>query len=225
MVYGVYVGPGVGYRDDGTTGIPTGGAPQGEYMVASGTHVNSGCCFDYGNAETNNHDNGNGHMEAVNLGTAAGSRPAPAPGPGCRPTWRTACSRATAPTRTTRATAATSSPPCSRATTRRTFELEGANSQSGGLNAWYRGSLPSGSYTGYIPMSLEGAIVLGTGGDNSNSSMGTFFEGVVTTGEPNDAADAEVQANILAAGYTGNSGGAPRPAAATSPDPAASAST
>jgi len=25
-------------------------------MVASGTHVNSGCCFDYGNAETNDDD-------------------------------------------------------------------------------------------------------------------------------------------------------------------------
>lgn len=36
-------------------------------MVASGTHVNSGCCFDFGNAETSTDDNG--HMDAVNLGT------------------------------------------------------------------------------------------------------------------------------------------------------------
>jgi hypothetical protein len=38
-------------------------------MVTSATHVNSGCCFDYGNAETNNRDNGNGHMDAVYFGT------------------------------------------------------------------------------------------------------------------------------------------------------------
>jgi hypothetical protein len=31
-------------------------------------HFNDNCCFDYGNAETNNHDTGNGHMEAVYLG-------------------------------------------------------------------------------------------------------------------------------------------------------------
>ena len=43
--------------------------PEGMYMVASGTHVNSGCCFDFGNAETNTHDNGAAHMDAVNLTT------------------------------------------------------------------------------------------------------------------------------------------------------------
>jgi hypothetical protein len=28
------------------------------YAVFDGTHFNDGCCFDYGNAETNNLDNG-----------------------------------------------------------------------------------------------------------------------------------------------------------------------
>lgn len=32
-------------------------------MVTSGTHYNGGCCFDYGNAETDNHDDGAGTME------------------------------------------------------------------------------------------------------------------------------------------------------------------
>jgi len=68
-VYGVDVTPGVGYRDDATSGVATGSAAQGAYMVTSATHVNSGCCFDYGNAETNNRDNGNGHMDAVYFGT------------------------------------------------------------------------------------------------------------------------------------------------------------
>ena len=50
-------------------------------MVASGTHVNSGCCFDYGNAETNNRDNGNGHMDAVYFGHLVVVRPVQRIGP------------------------------------------------------------------------------------------------------------------------------------------------
>lgn len=38
-------------------------------MVASGTHVNSNCCFDFGNTEATNFDNHAGHMDAVNLST------------------------------------------------------------------------------------------------------------------------------------------------------------
>ena len=63
--YGLYVNGQTGYRDNSTSGIAVNGAAEGMYMVASGTHVNSGCCFDFGNAETNNDDNGAGHMDAV----------------------------------------------------------------------------------------------------------------------------------------------------------------
>src|SRR5262245_19034101 len=58
--YGVFVAPGTGYRNDHTSGIATGDAAEGEYAIFDGTHFNAGCCFDYGNAETNNNDNGNG---------------------------------------------------------------------------------------------------------------------------------------------------------------------
>src|SRR5580658_1437853 len=68
-VYGVYVAPGTGYRDDHTSGIATGNNPEGEYDVLDGTHSNNGCCFDYGNAETNNADDGAGAMEAYYFGT------------------------------------------------------------------------------------------------------------------------------------------------------------
>ena len=66
--YGVYVAPGTGYRDNHTTGIATGDKPEGEYAIFDGTHYNGGCCFDYGNAETNSHDDGNGTMEAIYFG-------------------------------------------------------------------------------------------------------------------------------------------------------------
>lgn len=54
---------------------------------------------------------------------------------------------------------------------------------------------------GYSPMKKRGAIILGTGGDGSNYGQGTFFEGAITSGNPSDATDDAVQANIVAAGY------------------------
>ena len=43
-------------------------ASEGEYAIFDGTHYNGGCCFDYGNAETNSRDDGNGTMEAIYFG-------------------------------------------------------------------------------------------------------------------------------------------------------------
>ena len=51
-------------------------------------------------------------------------------------------------------------------------------------------------------MHKEGAIILGIGGDNSDGAVGTFYEGVLTSGYPSDATEASVQANIVAAKYT-----------------------
>ena len=42
---------------------------------------------------------------------------------------------------------------------------------------------------------------MGNGGDNSNGSQGTFYEGVMTAGFPTDATDQQVQANIVATKY------------------------
>ena len=67
--YGVYIAAGDGYRDDATKDIATGNNSEGEYDVLDGTHSNNGCCFDYGNAETNNDDDGDGAMEAIYFGT------------------------------------------------------------------------------------------------------------------------------------------------------------
>ncbi len=80
-----------------------------------------------------------------------------------------------------------------------TYAIKGGNAQSGGLTTWYSGALPD--LGGYAPMHQEGAIILGTGGDDSNSSAGSFFEGVMTSGYPTDAADNSVQANIVSVGY------------------------
>jgi hypothetical protein len=52
-------------------------------------------------------------------------------------------------------------------------------------------------------MRKQGAILLGNGGDNSNGSQGTFYEGAMTAAGtfPTDATDQKVQANVVAAKY------------------------
>jgi hypothetical protein len=50
-------------------------------------------------------------------------------------------------------------------------------------------------------MKKQGAIILGIGGDSSDRAVGTFYEGVMTTGFATDATDHAVHANIAAAGY------------------------
>lgn len=51
------------------------------------------------------------------------------------------------------------------------------------------------------PMNKKGAIILGTGGDNSDGASGKFYEGYMTTGITDDATDALVQADIVSVGY------------------------
>src|ERR1700739_3912929 len=54
-------------------------------------------------------------------------------------------------------------------------------------------------------MDNQGAILLGNGGDNSNSSQGTFYEGAMTAAGtfPTDPTDQLIQANVVAAGDGG----------------------
>jgi hypothetical protein len=58
----------------------------------------------------------------------------------------------------------------------------------------FEGPRPSSQYN---PMHKEGAVGLGTGGDNSNEGQGNFFEGIMTAHYSTDAADDAVQANII----------------------------
>jgi hypothetical protein len=58
-----------------------------------------------------------------------------------------------------------------------------------------------GKATQYQPMMKQGAIVLATGGDQSNSAMGKFYEGIMVVGNTSDVTDEAVQANIVMVGY------------------------
>ncbi|MFB9410274.1 arabinofuranosidase catalytic domain-containing protein [Dactylosporangium matsuzakiense] len=43
--------------------------------------------------------------------------------------------------------------------------------------------------------------MLGTGGDNSHTGIGEFFEGAITAGYPTDATENAVQRDVTAAAY------------------------
>ncbi|QKM56765.1 Extracellular exo-alpha-(1-_5)-L-arabinofuranosidase [Burkholderia glumae] len=202
-VYGASFSGGMGYRNESASGVARGGNPEGLYMVTSGTHYNSGCCFDYGNAETSNNDTGNGHMDSINFGNECWFAPCSGSGPWVQADLENGLFQSGAGPSQNPANTGDTEPFVTamlKNNGRTTFTLKHGNAQSGALATSYSGSLPT---NGYQPMSLEGSIVLGTGGDNSNGSIGSFFEGVMTQGVPSDATDDAVQNNIIAVGYGG----------------------
>jgi hypothetical protein len=210
-VYGLYIAGHTGYRDNSTRGVAVNGAAEGMYMVASGTHVNAGCCFDFGNAEANSDDNGNGHMDAVNLGTECYFAPCSGTGPWVEADMENGLfSGGNGPNTANAGNGSNFVTAMLKNNGQTTYALKGGDATSGGLSTWWEGALPN--IGGYTPMHQEGGIVLGTGGDNSNGSVGSFFEGVMTSGYPSDATDNAVQASITAAGYSGASAGGTAPA-------------
>ncbi|WP_335984139.1 arabinofuranosidase catalytic domain-containing protein [Streptomyces sp. CA2R106] len=202
-VYGIWISPGVGYRSNGAaSGTAVNGQAEGAYMVASGTHVGSDCCFDYGNAEATASDTGNGHMDAVSIATTCYFSPCTGSGPWVEADMENGMFQGDNGSNT--ANAGNSSAFVTavlKNNGQTTYALKGGNSQSGGLSTWWNGSLPTRG--GYMPMHQEGGIILGTGGDNSNRNRGTFFEGVMVSGYPTDAAENAVQANVVSVGYSG----------------------
>jgi len=208
-VYGVYIEPGMGLRDNNTNGIAVDDQPEGMYMMVDGHHFNDGCCFDFGNAEIDSHDDGNGTMETSYFGNATAWFHGAGTGPwvmtdqennlvGCSnfPSTSKICQNL--PNVDFRFTAAFAKGDSTAAGTLGNWESQAGNAQQGPLATMFSGQRVDPSYA---PMRKQGAIVLGNGGDNSNGAQGTFYEGVMTSGFPSDATDAAVQANIVAAQY------------------------
>jgi alpha-L-arabinofuranosidase B-like protein/concanavalin A-like lectin/glucanase superfamily protein/alpha-galactosidase-like protein len=204
QAYGVFIEPGMGLRDNDTRGIAVDDQPEGMYWVLNGQHYNGGCCFDYGNAEIDSRDDDNGTMETAYFGTASAWYHGNPPGPwimtdqennlvGCVNPGSTSKLCPNLPSITDRfVTAVAKGEPHHWATL-------GGNAQQGALTTMFDGPRVDASYD---PMRKQGAIVLGNGGDNSNGSQGTFYEGVMTAGYPTDAVDQQVQANVVAAKYS-----------------------
>ncbi len=202
-VYGVFIEPGMGLRNDHPAGTAVGDQPEGMYWVLDGHHFNDGCCFDYGNAEIDSRDDGNGTMETAYFGNATAWYHGNPPGPwimtdqennlvGCVNPGSTSKLCADLPDATSRfVTAVAKGEP-------HHWASLGGDAQAGALSTMFDGPRVDSSYD---PMRKQGAIVLGNGGDNSNGAQGTFYEGVMTAGYPTDATDQQVQANVVAANY------------------------
>jgi hypothetical protein len=205
--YGVWIEEGIGYRNDLTAGIPIGDDAEAMYMVADGTHYNGGCCFDYGNAETTNNDDGPTTMEALYIGNNTMWGSGEGTGPWIMADLEDGLFGCENPKQCT-TTPSVNYPflvAMLKGRSGGTFALKQGNAQSGALETTYDGARPKG----YEVMKKQGAIVLGIGGDNSNWASGSFYEGVMVSGDPTNDADDQVQANIVAAGYgsTGSSNG------------------
>ena len=202
--YGVFIEPGMGLRNDDPSGTAVDDQAEGQYWVINGKHFNSGCCFDYGNAETDSRDDDNGTMETTFYGDTTPWYHGNPPGPwvmtdqennlvGCVNADGSKLCK-TLPSISWRfVTAVAKGEP-------HHWTSMGGDARQGSLSVMFDG--PRVNVT-YDPMRKQGAILLGNGGDNSNGSQGTFYEGAMTAAGtfPKDATDQLVQANVVAARY------------------------
>ena len=203
-VYGLRMDPPSGYRNDTTTGIAVGDEAETIYAVVNGTHYNDRCCFDYGNAETDNLDDGAGTMEALYFGNAKGglNHGGAGKGPWIMADMENALWGADVVKSNERpinhdfVTAMIKGDISTRAPGGH-WAIKGGDANQGKLEVYWDGKRAPR----YAPMKKQGAIILGIGGDNSDGAVGTFYEGCMTRGYTSDAADDAVQANIVAAGY------------------------
>jgi len=193
-------------------GIATGDDPETMYMVTSQKTFNNQCCFDYGNAETDAHDDGNGTMEAVYFGTGAvwGRGSGNDVGPwvmadlenGLYPGWEHKQDRnisTNKPLLYDFVTAALVGDTKEKNCGAGRFALYGGDATNGVLQTMWDGIRPQKN--GYVPMQKQGSIILAIGGDNSENASGIFYEGVMVNGASTQATLDALQANIVAAGY------------------------
>jgi len=205
---------------NGTTkGLATGDQAEAEYSVFDGNLFGRFCCFDYGNAELSGTDEGNATMEAISWGadtqfgqSGGGSGPWVAADieNGMFEGYENGSAMVASNTSVTGFPYVTamlkglSAPTCPAGLTGSgCFALKAGNATSGTLAfKWNANTNNYGARPpGYSPQKKQGAIILGTGGDGSNTGTGIWFEGAMTMGAPPDATDDAVQANIVAAGY------------------------
>jgi hypothetical protein len=206
--YGIFIEPGMGLRQNDAKGTAVDDQAEGQYWVINGHHYNSGCCYDYGNAEIDSRDDGDGTMETTYYGNANAWYYGQAPGPwimtdqennlvgGVNPSpndkylpnlpsiaWRFV-------------TATADGEP-------HHWRSMGGDAQSGDLAVMFDGTRIINDRNSYDPMRKQGAILLGNGGDNSNASQGTFYEGAMTAPGtfPTKETNQKIQANIVAARY------------------------
>lgn len=207
-VYGIFIAPGMGLRWNDARGTAVDDQAQGQYWVINGHHYNSGCCFNYGNAETDSRDDGDGTMETTYFGNATLWYYGSGPGPwimtdqennlvGCVNESPNDKYCPELPTITWRFVTATADGEPGR------WRALGGDAQRGALQTMFDGPRIKNDRSSYDPMRKQGAILLGNGGDNNNYSQGTFYEGAMTAANtfPSLETQQKIQANVVAARY------------------------
>jgi hypothetical protein len=219
-VYGLHMESGEGYRNNDAVNTPEGEEQAGIYMVAAGSgsrpSISQLCCWDFGIASRDNCDGATGETNALffgagrwggGAGSGAGSGPwfmgdfeggvwaggtagrfaneiAGEPGE----SWPLNLSN---PSMTMDfAFGILKSGPGN-------YALRMGDAQQGILTTAYDGPTP----TVLIRWQMGGSIILGIGGDNTNSGRGTFFEGAIVAGRPSNSLDDAILQNVQAAGY------------------------
>lgn len=212
--YSLYMDVRNGYRiEEEGAHMPVDQDPQGIYMLADGTHAGELCCFEFGNVQRSPA----GFSESNSLffgeafwGTGAGTAPwfgadfetgvwmggSEEGDPG----WGSLVSSSYPPNE--------DNPPMAGVEfalgilktdddTDFTYALRMANiSTASALTTAYKGPHPRN-----YPPNNRGAVTLGVGGTNQNNSYGTFYEGAIVAGFPDDEVELAVMQNIQAVGY------------------------
>lgn len=210
-VYSLYMAIHEGYRTPlnfMAKGVSLGNTAQGIYMLADGTHAGKDCCWDFGSVSPD--PNKYVTMNTLNLGTTNwgnGVPPAPWYGgdfeggiweggskvgdPGWGGLNDAHPQNPKSPSMKVPFAMGVLHTPVGK------YALRMADIQTAtDLATAYDGNIPAGKTWGNA-----GGVVLGVGGDNSNSSYGTFYEGAMTNGSPSYDTDLAVMKNIQAVGY------------------------
>lgn len=202
--YGAYLMPGMGYRYNNASDLAINDEAEGMYYVIDGTHYDSGCCFDYGNASTNGKAVGTGTMETTYFGTSTAWGSGNGEGPWIMADMESGLFSGYGHKKNDVpsidgwrfVSVYVNGGDGNR------WDLNGGDATTPDLTTFYSGPRPhTPESDAYYPMSKKGAILLGNGGDNGNGSAGTFYEGVMVLGYPSQECIRAVQANIAAARY------------------------
>jgi hypothetical protein len=210
-VYSLYMAAHEGYRTAVNVkgkNMPLGTAAEGIYELADGTHFGAPCCWDFGNVSTDPTKygvmntlffgqaywgNGAGSapwfMADFEAGVWAGGSKVGDPGWGGLNDSHPSNPKNPSMKSANFALGILKTQPSS-------YAIRAADTSSAAdLTTAYEGALPKA-------MDNLGGIVLGVGGDNSNYSYGTFYEGAIVAGYPTTDTDLAVLKNIKAVGYT-----------------------
>jgi hypothetical protein len=212
-VFSLYMEARQGYRQSMVgNGMAIGDQPQGIYMLADGTRTGTACCWDFGNVTTN--PKSYAEMNTLFFGVAfwgkgAGNGPwfgadfeagvwmgGSKPG---EPGWGGLNDAANAPANTNNPSLkvkfALGFQKTANGPERYALRMADVAAATAVTTA-YAGNYPQGKH-----LDAKGAVVLGVGGDNSNNSWSTFYEGAIVQGYPPDASEDAVFQNIKALGY------------------------